>query len=73
MRIASATCDHFNNGSQTPDFLGCCGSEDHNRFVYFMAEIRDTKWFQGTVILFIVLAGVMVGVQTYDITDSQSI
>jgi len=38
---------------------------DHNALVLFLARIRDTTWFQNFIIVVILAAGVLVGIQTY--------
>lgn len=36
---------------------------------FFKYRIRDKKWFQTFIIMVIFVAGILVGVQTYDIQD----
>lgn len=39
----------------------------------FVAQLRDKKWFQTSIIVVIFVAGFLVGVQTYDIQDDDVI
>lgn len=40
---------------------------------FFKYEVRDKGWFKGFIIGIIFLAGVLVGVQTYDMTDESAL
>ena len=47
--------------------IGCFGSRKYSNLAYRCQDIRDAGWFQTTLIAVIGVAGVLVGIQTYDI------
>ena len=49
--------------------IGCFGSDRHDKCAKQFRTLRDKKWFQTSIILVIFLAGILVGIQTYDIQD----
>lgn len=60
-------------GAQTKRYLfenvGVRGNETHDKIAKWFAKLRDAKWFQTSIIGVIFLAGILVGIQTYPITD----
>ena len=64
----------YMSSSQRERNIGVCGSKLHSRIAkFFQYQVRDKKWFQTTIILIICLAGVLVGVQTYEIQDQSMV
>lgn len=49
--------------------IGCCCDERSHRFAKKFAKLRDSGRFQGAIIGVIFLAGALVGIQTYSLTD----
>ena len=49
--------------------IGCFESERHDRIAKMFRWLRDEKWFQTSIIIVIFVAGILVGIQTYDIQD----
>lgn len=45
----------------------------HEPIVYWTSKIRDTSWFKTSLIMVIFVAGILVGIQTYDITDPDTL
>lgn len=48
-------------------------SQLHTELACMMADVRDHKLFQGFIIATIFLAGLLVGLQTYDLHDEAAI
>jgi hypothetical protein len=55
--------------SGLPPFLGCFGSRWHNRVAYWFQDIRDSNWFQISIITVIFIAAILVGMQTYALSE----
>lgn len=51
------------------DNYGACGNRRHHQLALKAQALRDHKWFQTSIILVIFLASVLVGIQTYDVTN----
>lgn len=49
--------------------IGWRGNEHHDRIAKKAAHLRDAKWFQTSIIGVIFLAGILVGIQTYPLSD----
>lgn len=49
--------------------IGCFKSQRHDQVAKMFRTLRDKKWFQTSIIIVIFLAGILVGIQTYDIQD----
>lgn len=47
--------------------LGCCGSDAHHAVAARFRLLRDHPWFQASIILVIFVAGIQVGIQTYNV------
>jgi len=52
---------------ESAEFLGCCRQRWLHRLAVLARKTRDHVYFQTTIIAFIVIAGVLVGLQTYDL------
>jgi len=53
--------------------VGFRGNVQHDRIAKKFAHLRDAKWFQTSIIGVIFLAGILVGIQTYPLTDESLI
>ena len=53
--------------------IGCFGSTRHDAVAKKFRDLRDKKWFQTSIIAVIFLAGILVGIQTYNIQDASVI
>lgn len=49
--------------------VGCYGNKRHDQVVKVFAKLRDAKWFQTSIIGVIFLAGILVGIQTYPLSN----
>ena len=49
--------------------IGCGGNRHHDKVSKWFRSLRDEKWFQTSIIGVIFMAGILVGIQTYDIQD----
>mmetsp|Transcript_19678 Transcript_19678/g.46029 ORF Transcript_19678/g.46029 Transcript_19678/m.46029 type:complete len:417 (+) Transcript_19678:64-1314(+) len=49
--------------------IGCCGSKSSHRLAMLFARLRDAGRFQGAIIGVIFVAGALVGIQTYPLSD----
>jgi hypothetical protein len=52
---------------ESAEFLGCCQQRWLHRLAVQARKTRDHVYFQTTIIAFIVVAGILVGLQTYDL------
>lgn len=53
--------------------IGFRGNNTHDKCSKWFRTLRDKKWFQTSIIIVIFLAGILVGIQTYDIQDESVI